>query len=381
MFGRASLVIAWSVATVGWVVAAPDSRRIAVIDLEGVEIRAGHAMSYASVGQLHKGDKVIVVREEETGFLAIQPPIGTMSWVRKIHLGKIEPNESGKSNVTVMVDGAEVMAGNQKGDAPLNRVTTQLPKGTIVEVMDKPIRIDGSIWYPVVPPEGDLRWIPKNAVRKQEMVAVGNPAPYYPPEPPAYSVAGGETSKAGNEGVVKPAVAGQPKVLTDHKYWAQANRAESSGDYSTAKKLYALIYQDLWDQKVERDALLIAYNRFTRCDEQLKRGTDSGSSRRTESRRETTSDNEERGKPSAQLQAQNPKAIGYLQEMAKVFVDGKQVYAFNDDKGNVVYYATGAEGLNLKTFMGKKVQVFGEISNRAELYRPHIAVEKVETVR
>ena len=379
MSGRVSLVVLWFLAAAGAVSAAPDTRKIAVIELDGVEVRAGHAMSFAPVGQLRKGDKVVVVREEETGFLAIQPPVGTLSWIRKIHLGKVEPIETGKANVTVMVEGAEVMAGNEKGDAPLNRITTQLPRGTVLEVMDKPVRVEGAIWYPIVPPEGDLRWIPKSAVRKQEMTAIAPPAPYYPPEPPAFTVSGGEGSKATSDGVVKPAAGGPPRVLAEHKLWADANRAERAADYMNAKKLYARIYQDLWDQKAERDAIVIVYNRFNRCDELLKKG-DSASAKRSESRMSIPTENEERPK-SVPAQPQAGKGTGYLQELQKVFVDGKQVYAFQDDKGNVIYYATAVEGMNLKGYAGKKVQVFGEIATRPELYRPHISIERVEITR
>ncbi|WP_020473240.1 SH3 domain-containing protein [Zavarzinella formosa] len=384
MSGRASLLVLWFVATAGVVMAAPDSRRVAVVETDGVELRSGHAMSFASVGQLRKGDKVIVFREEETGFLAIQPPPGTISWIRQIHLGKVEPNETGKSNVTVLVEGAEVMAGNDKGDAPLTRVTTRLPKGTLVEVTGKPVRVEGASWYPVTPPEGDLRWVPKSAVRSQEMSPLASPAPYYQPDPPAFTVSGSEGSKATTEGgVTKPAVGTLPKALTDHKLWSQASQAERSGDHATAKSLYARIYQDLWDQKAERDAIVIVYNRFTRCDEILKKG-DPAAPRRSESRMGIPVSNpvpEDRPRPAAAPQPQQGKGTGYLQELQKVFVDGQQVYSFQDDKGNVTHYATGVEGMNLRGYVGKRVMVFGEVVSRPELYRPHIAVDRVEVVK
>ncbi len=379
MSGRAKLVILWALTAVGGATAAPDGRRVAVIATDGVELRAGHAMSFAAVGQLRKGDRVIVLREEETGFLAIQPPPGTVSWVRQIHLGKVEPNETGKANVTVLVDGAEVLAGNEKGDGPLNRVTTRLPKGTLVEVTGKPVRVEATSWFPVTPPEGDLRWLPKSAVKGQEMTALAPAAPHFPtPDPPAYSVSGSSGAATTNEGTTRPAAGALPKVLTDHKLWNQANQAERGNDYAAAKGLYARIYQDLWDQKAERDAIVIVYNRFTKCDEAVK----SGGVRRTESRMGVPV-----SEPAIEVKARpaaNPptaKATGYLRELQKVFVDGQQVFALEDDRGNVLNYATGAQGMNLRGYVGKKIVVTGEVTTRAELYRPHIAVEQAEVAR
>src|SRR5262245_41342301 len=113
--------------------AAEPVRRTATVDIDGVEVRSGHAMGFPAVSQLRKGDTVIIVREEETGFFAIIPPTGSMSWIKQIHLGKVEPGENGKANVPVAVEQAEVMAGADKDNKPTNRVTARLPKGTIVE--------------------------------------------------------------------------------------------------------------------------------------------------------------------------------------------------------------------------------------------------------
>lgn len=380
MFSRANVALAWVLTTCVSVWAGPDGKRVATIETDGVEIRAGHAMSFPAVGQLRKGDKVIIIREEETGFLAIHPPAGVTSWVRQIHLGKVEPNEAGKANVVVLVEGAEVMTGNDKGDGPSTRATTRIAKGTIVEVVGKPIRIDGASWYPITPPEGDLRWVPKSAVRMQEVVALTPPAPYYPPEPPAFTPGNTETTRpaADTPGGTKPVAGGLPRVLTDHKLWSQANNAERNSEFNVAKGLYARIYQDLWDQKAERDAIVIVYNRFSKCDELLKRG-DANSSRRVESRSSILTNNPtpvEQPRPTS-----GNKGTGTLEELQKVFVDGQQVFALKDDRGQVIYYATGTQGMNLRGYVGKKVQVFGEVTNRPELYRPHIAIERVEAVR
>ena len=137
-----------------------------------------------------------------------------------------------------------------------------------------------------------------------------------------------------------------------------------------ARSLYARIYQDLWDQKAERDAIVICYNRYTRCDEMVKKG-------------DTTSRREPRGDTTSHSVAGNGKwsSAGKLQEVQKVYVDGKQVYAFQDDGGSVVYYVTASSGQNLRSHMGKRVQLYGTISQRPELYRPHMDVERIELAK
>jgi epoxide hydrolase-like predicted phosphatase len=86
------------------------ARKTATVEADGIAVASGPAFSFPAVGQLKKGDSVIVVREEETGFLAIIPPAGSVSWVKQIQVGKLDGLETGKANVPVMVDGAEVMA-------------------------------------------------------------------------------------------------------------------------------------------------------------------------------------------------------------------------------------------------------------------------------
>ena len=359
---------------------ADPGQRVATIDTDEVEVRAGNAMGYPATGKLRKGDRVIVVREEETGFLAIQPPPGTVSWVKQIHLAKVEAGDGGRVNVTVLVEGAEVMAGAARGDGPTNKVTMKLPKGAIVEVTGPSVRIDHATWFPVVPPDGDLRWISKSVVRKDEIAALAGPSPYRRPDPPAFSVGAGPDTKATTEGVVRPAVATLPRVLSDHALWAKAGQAERSADYATARHLYAQIYKDLWDTKAERDAIVICYNRYTRADEMLKSGSTTPSPR-TESRRDAPVSREREPEPAKPAPEAGKWKSGYLQELQKVFVDNKPVFALQDEKGNVTYYVTAIPEISLKNYAGRRVSVLGMISERPELYRPHLAVEKIEVAK
>jgi SH3-like domain-containing protein len=366
---RASLAIIAFGFAVSTAVAEP-TKRTAFVDIDGVEIRAGHALNFPAVGQLRKGDSVIVVREEETGFYAIQPPTGSVSWIKLIHLAKVEMPEGGKANVPVAVEGAEVMAGIEKSGKPTNRVTTRLPKGTIVEVVGPVLREENTNWFPITPPEGDLRWIPKSALRSGSITALAPPSPYVRPDGSPFSVT--KNGDAPPKAAPGTGAAKLPVALTEHRLWTQASQAEKSGEFTTARSLYARIYQDLWDSKAERDAIVICYNRYTRCDDAIKKGD----SPRTENRTNT-------GTPTSRSSPVGAKwsSAGYLKELQKVYVDGQQVFSFQDDRGNVMYYVTSVAGINLKNFDGKRVQVYGPTESRPELYRPHISAERVELAK
>ena len=266
--------------------------------------------------------------------------------------------------------GAEVLAGNEKENKPTNRITTRLPKGTIVETIGPSVRIDNASWYPIVPPEGDLRWIPKAALRSASLRAMAPPPPYVKSDKSPFTVLPGTNTKTE---LATPVVATLPRVLTDHRLWAQASQAEQSKDTATARTLYARIYQDLWEQKAERDAIVICYNRYSRCDEAIKKGD----------RSSPPSEVRTPAAPTARTGTETAKwsSAGYLNEVQRVFVDGQQVYSLQDDRNNVLFYLTGVTGVGLKNYNGRRVQVYGVTSQHPELYRPHIAVERVELAK
>ena len=72
---------------------------------------------------------------------------------------------------------------------------------------------------------------------------------------------------------------------------------------------------------------------------------------------------------------------GYLQELQRVYVDGQPVFSLQDDRGNVVYYVTAVSGINLKNYNGKRVQLYGTVAQRPELYKPHLLAERVDVAK
>ncbi|HVK13387.1 MAG TPA: hypothetical protein VM597_31825 [Gemmataceae bacterium] len=346
------------------IVAADPPRRTATVDVDGAEVRSGPALKFPAVADLRKGDSLLILRDEDKWFYAIEPPPGSVSWIKAIHLGKVDV-AAGKANVPVAVDGAEVFAGRDRKSGPSNHASLRLPRGTIVEVTGPSVRIDAANWYPITPPDGDVRWIQKNNIKSASIAAVAPP----PARPDFAPVSGDGRTVAG----AAPA-AGLPRDLTGHRLYDQAVRAEQANDFATAKTLYARIYTDLWDQKADRDAIIICYNRYTRCNEKVEQG---GTGPTTSPRSAASTPRTDTTARSAPTDAKW-NGPGYLQELQRVFVEGQPVYSLTDDRGAVAFYVTAADGINLKSFNGRRVQVYGAVQQRPELYRPHIAAERVE---
>jgi hypothetical protein len=124
------------------VVAADPPRRTATVDVDGAEVRSGPALRYQAVAELRKGDSILILRDEDKWFYAIEPPPGSVSWVKAIHLGKVDLAGVGKANVPVAVEGAEVFAGTDRKSGPTNHATLRLPRGTIVEVTGPSVRLE-----------------------------------------------------------------------------------------------------------------------------------------------------------------------------------------------------------------------------------------------
>src|SRR5262249_8226484 len=62
----------------------------ASIAVSRVEVRSGPTTKFYATGELHQGEKVIVVREsKEPGWLEIKPPTGSFSWVNTKHVTQV----------------------------------------------------------------------------------------------------------------------------------------------------------------------------------------------------------------------------------------------------------------------------------------------------
>ena len=114
--------------------------------------------------KLKAGDNVEVYQVNPDGWAAVRPPIGSFSWVSGSYL------DIGLDNIgTVQSDQLSSRIGSQFGDM-CKTVQIQLKKGEKVVLLDRvetPENEASPIWYKIVPPAGEFRWIQIDAVVSQ----------------------------------------------------------------------------------------------------------------------------------------------------------------------------------------------------------------------
>ena len=348
-------------------VCAQPGKYSAAVILPEIQMRAGASWQFPPTGKLKKGEQVIV-HHEDASWVAVLPPPGSTSWINHRFLGEFDPNGAGKQNALVMADNVEVRLGQDKG-GPLGVTQVKLPRGTWVEVVGPKIRDETTTWYPIAPPEGEYRWLPKEALGAASPLA-----------PPPVFVKSGTTP--GNEKTPGSLTSTGPKpALTSAQspQWDKAEQAERSGDYGMAEKLYTMIYQDLRQKNADPELLLVCYNRIIKCQDRIK--FDGGAPR-------TNLPPLDGGKSPATLLpptgtstgavgiawpntatptgGQRSSGPGNLRRTLFT-IDGKQAYALENPRGQVLYYVTAANGVSLDVYVNKQVELLGNVQVRGDI--------------
>jgi len=359
-------MICWALSLPAATHAQPGKYSASII-LPEIQMRAGASWQFPATGKFKKGEQVIV-HHEDGSWVAIIPPPGTVSWVNHRFLGEFDPNGTGKQNALVMAENVEVRVGSEKG-TPLSVAQVKVPRGTWVEVIGGKIRDDNSIWYPITPPEGEFRWLPKEAL--------GAAAPLAPP--PQFVKSDLNEKPIGSLTSLSP----KPEAAANVPQWDKAESAERSGDYGTAEKLYTLIYMDLKQKKADHELQLICYNRIIKCQERLKLD---GQPLRTSTAlpnpgqatlQPPNGSSQNTGavgvawpaQPQQQQQAnggQRWSGPGNLRR-AGFAIDGKQAYALENARGQLLYYITAGNNLALDGYVNKQVDLLGVSQVRGDI--------------
>ncbi|MCL2305953.1 MAG: hypothetical protein FWC43_11475 [Planctomycetaceae bacterium] len=132
------------------------------------QITEGEAIVYSSPGaeryetqKLKAGDKVEVYQINPDGWCAIRPPIGSFSWICGLYV------EAALDNIgTVTVDQLSSRIGSQFGET-CKTVQVQLKKGervVLLERVETPSNTASPVWYKIVPPSGEFRWIHHDSI-------------------------------------------------------------------------------------------------------------------------------------------------------------------------------------------------------------------------
>jgi hypothetical protein len=148
-----------------------------------------------AVGRLVRGDRVTVVSRLESGWLAIEPPDGSFSWVDRDAI-----EEMGGGRARVVAERAAVRPGRSGARMP-GAARWVLPRGATVTLLDLPpltLRQGARVrtWHAIEAPAGEVRYVAASGVKLSARATNGSTAndeaatDEATPEPPARSAGG-----------------------------------------------------------------------------------------------------------------------------------------------------------------------------------------------
>jgi hypothetical protein len=327
--------------------AAQPAAHLAEVTAESVAVRSGPSDQMPETGTLFRGTRVVVDHEENGQWVAVQPPRGQVSWIKHLFLKPAGPQPDGMAyNAVVTSEGeVEVAAGRPGSDRPLDVRRTRIPDQTIVLVVGKKVEHAGSVWYPIEPPDGDFRYVPKSALRvlgaqpAQSFVVRDNPKAIPPEtkqpfEPVTASVPG------------TPASAVRSADWPNHPLWLQAEQASRQGDYARAETLYLRLAAEMNQTGGDAELANLCYARVHAVREK-QRGTVHAAPGG-------------RDLPAPAGQWTGP---GMLRRTGLPAMSGRSVYSLDGPQGGRPRcYAVAGSGVDLERFKGSEVRLFGEMT-------------------
>ncbi|HEY7156504.1 MAG TPA: hypothetical protein VH575_21230 [Gemmataceae bacterium] len=192
---------------------APDVRTV-IVPRAQVWCGPSTANGLYPTNVLRQGERVQVVQEFDSGWLAIRPPAGSFSWINERFVQHTVAKYPDNYVVNREDYPAPVLIGSSEVKVKPTRIGTKLERGTQVRVIGRAMKDDEGTWLPIEAPEGELRYIRKEDVSK--------------PSPPASALV---TTAA--------SVRKEPPPPPDgDALWRDADRAERTGHLADAIRLY-----------------------------------------------------------------------------------------------------------------------------------------------
>ena len=380
------------------VAAEPTAYRAVVTDAE-VKLRAGPSDAFPDTGSLPRGAVVIVEKEEGNGWLAVTAPSGSVSWVATQFIEDPTPDRATPKNVYVHAEDEVTLATGKAGEAqPLDIRRVKVPSGTTLLLLGPKVKFAGKTWYPVAPPYGDVRYLPKTAVQYEKPAAnnftvrvneTTNPLPPAASPAPLTTPAGGPLATVPGPGSTTPAggvVASKPAV--NHPLWTQAETAEREGKLADAEKAYFDLAAVMNGAGGDHDIANLCYTRIHTLRE--KKRNAGGTTSPTSGVLQPPTPKDDRGvrpgapqalppaaNTSAGASGDGPKLTGTLRRSV-LTPDGKPAYALETSPGVVKAYVSAGPGVELDKLIGKRVDVYGAQRTLSQLSKPYVLATAVD---
>lgn len=399
---RRALLAGLALAAVPAFATAQSGPVLAAVADPGVKLRAGPSDQFPETSTPPKGFKLLVHQDEPNGWVAVTDVPGqvhSVSWVQTqfVDFDKTRP----LPQLVAVDEGGTTLRAGQMGLAqPLHIQRTKVPGGTILTVIGKGVEFEGKTWYPVVPPAGDFRYVPKTALTIER--AANTSFTVRDSLPPDANPPAGSVVPASGTGGARPApdlppgpgaAAGKPAV--QHPLWAQAEAAEREGRFADAEDLFFRLARAMNEPGGDHDVANLCYTRIHSLREKRRiglgvpGGTTVATSVATGQRAgslgpPTRPAGEPKPAPAAGGEGRDDRGKwtgpGKLVRSA-LALDGRRTYAFETSPGVTVLYVVGGPGVDLERFVNKKVDVYGVSATRRDLQRPFVVATAAELVQ
>jgi hypothetical protein len=226
---------------------------VAAVVQADAEIRCKPSLKpelYAT-NRLPQGSRVLVLEERSDGWLGIQPPPGSFSWINASQVERIVPTQS---NWVVMNDNVPVLIGSELVRQRPTVEGIRLARGTQVRVIGHPEKDGTTAWLPIDPPAGEIRYVRVEAVRSvlaaQPSVMPANP-PVMQPKPvesfaavrTSASPGSGDTPTTAALAIPTPSAVAPPSA--NASAWDKVRYLEQQGRWDDAVRMYDQLAHDL----------------------------------------------------------------------------------------------------------------------------------------
>ena len=134
----------------------------AVIDVEEDYVRSGNGRNYYPTSKLQRGDRVTVRRHDPGGWVMIDPPPASFSWI------KAEYVRRGQGTTGTLTENNVIVRIGSNFNDDHDWYQRELSKGDTVEILgEKSIETDrGPVkMFKIKPPANEYRWIMGKALR------------------------------------------------------------------------------------------------------------------------------------------------------------------------------------------------------------------------
>src|SRR5262245_34494882 len=155
---------------------ADDFPYSAYIAADDVDVVAGPGHRFYTTERLPRGAKVEIYREESSGWLAIQPPEGSFSWVPAEFVERLDDASLGR-----VKESTGAWVGTTVEHVTEHHQQVTLKAGELVQILGEKSAASKSgverRWLKIAPPAGEYRWVYLRDVSRQQPEDAVGPAP------------------------------------------------------------------------------------------------------------------------------------------------------------------------------------------------------------